>query len=114
MGPNWSRNHCAGWRSNEKQPNFKMDRGTYHVEGKQLNFKETKRTSRDENSCHKDVWEDSCEIPSGRRSPECQRKQSLLEEERQVIDTQQQQPTRNSQALEIQVHPDLEDGCFEN
>ena len=103
-----------GWMSKEKQPNFKEDRGTSQVDVNQLNLKEAKGTSHAENSCHKDGWKDSCELLSGRRIPECQRKQSILEEERQVIYKQHQQPTRNRQALRNQVYPDSEEGCLEN
>ena len=65
-----------------------------------------------EHFSHQDGWQDSCKLISGWRSPVGHKKQSILEGERQVLDKQQQQTTKNIQILEIQAYPDSEEGCF--
>ena len=104
-----------GWRSKDKQSNFKEDRGISHMEKssqldgwqescnlprgwmskeKQQNFLEDSVICQAEHFSHEDGWQDSCKLISGWRSPVGHKKQSILEGERQVLDKQQQQTTK--------------------
>ena len=62
---------------------------------KQLNFKEDMVTSHNEQFSQDVGWQETSNLPKGWMSKE---KQLKVEEERQVIDMQQQQPTKPSKA----------------
>ena len=92
-----------GWQENCNLPRGWMNKENQH------NFLEGRIISQVKHSNNEYDWQDSCELIIGWMSPECQKIQLILEEEKQVIDKQQQpqqQPTNIRQILEVQVYPE--------